>query len=30
MDLPNYSSYEELRKMVVLAITEGNEGFGFA
>ncbi|MBW0460652.1 hypothetical protein O181_000367 [Austropuccinia psidii MF-1] len=30
IDLPSYDSYEELRRMLLLAINEGSEGFGFA
>ncbi|GMG55812.1 unnamed protein product [Ambrosiozyma monospora] len=30
VDLPEYESYEKLRGSVLLAITEGHEGFGFA
>ncbi|POW21744.1 hypothetical protein PSHT_02053, partial [Puccinia striiformis] len=30
IDLPSYDSYEELRKMFLIAINEGSEGFGFA
>ncbi|CAD6579923.1 MAG: hypothetical protein CYPHOPRED_001043 [Cyphobasidiales sp. Tagirdzhanova-0007] len=30
IDLPNYASYEDLRKMLVLAVTEGSVGFAFA
>lgn len=30
IDLPSYSSYDELRKMLLLSINEGNVGFGFA
>ena len=30
IDLPEYESYEQLRKNLLLAITEGAEGFGFA
>lgn len=30
IDLPNYASYEDLRRMLLLAINEGNVGFGFA
>lgn len=30
IDLPNYSSYEDLRKMLMVAITEGSVGFAFA
>ena len=30
LDLPEYASEEELRNKLVLAIKEGNEGFGFA
>ncbi|GJJ06087.1 hypothetical protein Clacol_000276 [Clathrus columnatus] len=30
IDLPQYSSYEMLRKQLLLAINEGGEGFGFA
>jgi hypothetical protein len=30
IDLPEYESYEQLRKSLLLAITEGAEGFGFA
>ncbi|GAA5975360.1 hypothetical protein JCM5350_006449 [Sporobolomyces pararoseus] len=31
LDLPSgYTSYEEFRKMLLLAITEGNTGFAFA
>ncbi|GAA5906785.1 E3 ubiquitin-protein ligase TOM1 [Sporobolomyces salmoneus] len=31
LDIPSgYTSYEELRKMLLLAITEGNTGFAFA
>ncbi|PBK91673.1 hypothetical protein ARMGADRAFT_968529 [Armillaria gallica] len=29
IDLPQYSSYEMLRQQVLLAISEGGEGFGF-
>jgi E3 ubiquitin-protein ligase HUWE1 len=30
MDLPEYNTYEQLHQMLLLAITEGTEGFGFA
>ncbi|KAK9462024.1 uncharacterized protein V1516DRAFT_701414 [Lipomyces oligophaga] len=30
LDLPAYDSYESLRSSILLAITEGREGFGFA
>lgn len=30
IDLPEYSSYETLRGSLLMAITEGREGFGFA
>jgi len=30
IDLPEYESYEVLRSQLLLAITEGTEGFGFA
>ena len=30
LDLPEYSSYEELRDKLLMAINEGSEGFGFA
>ena len=30
LDLPEYSSADELRERLMLAIHEGNEGFGFA
>lgn len=30
IDLPQYSSYEMLRQQLLLAISEGGEGFGFA
>ncbi|ODV58307.1 E3 ubiquitin-protein ligase TOM1 ASCRUDRAFT_78003 [Ascoidea rubescens DSM 1968] len=30
LDLPQYESYENLRTALLLAITEGHEGFGFA
>ena len=30
LDLPEYTSYEQLQKMLLIAITEGTEGFGFA
>lgn len=30
LDLPEYTSYEELRTRLELALAEGNEGFGFA
>jgi hypothetical protein len=30
LDLPVYSSQEELREKLLLAIKEGSEGFGFA
>ncbi|GMM34684.1 E3 ubiquitin-protein ligase [Saccharomycopsis crataegensis] len=30
LDLPAYESYEQLRGSLLLAITEGHEGFGFA
>jgi hypothetical protein len=30
LDLPVYSSAEELRTKLLTAITEGAEGFGFA
>lgn len=30
IDLPSYDSYEDLRKMLLIAINEGSEGFGFA
>jgi E3 ubiquitin-protein ligase HUWE1 len=30
LDLPAYSSLEELRKKLLIAINEGSEGFGFA
>lgn len=30
LDVPEYTSYEQLRAMLLLAITEGTEGFGFA
>lgn len=30
LDLPPYESYEQLRGSLLLAITEGHEGFGFA
>ncbi|RYH23916.1 hypothetical protein EON65_17400 [archaeon] len=30
MDLPVYSSEEELRDKLLMAIREGSEGFGFA
>lgn len=30
LDLPEYSSYEELRDKLLIAIKEGSEGFGFA
>ncbi len=30
LDLPEYESYEQLRSMLLLAINEGTEGFGFA
>ncbi len=29
IDLPQYSSYDMLRQQVLLAISEGGEGFGF-
>ena len=29
IDLPEYETYEQLRKSLLLAITEGAEGFGF-
>ncbi|KAI8460869.1 hypothetical protein BY996DRAFT_6429551 [Phakopsora pachyrhizi] len=28
IDLPSYNSYEDLRKMLLIAISEGSEGFG--
>jgi E3 ubiquitin-protein ligase HUWE1 len=30
LDLPSYSTEEELRRKLVLAVMEGSEGFGFA
>ena len=30
LDLPAYSSAEELKEKLLMAITEGAEGFGFA
>ncbi|KAK9466030.1 hypothetical protein V1512DRAFT_31791 [Lipomyces arxii] len=30
LDMPEYDSYEALRNALILAITEGREGFGFA
>jgi len=30
LDLPEYESYDQLRERLTLAISEGNEGFGFA
>jgi E3 ubiquitin-protein ligase HUWE1 len=30
IDLPEYDSYETLRGSLLMAITEGKEGFGFA
>ena len=30
LDLPNYSTAEELSAKLLIAIREGNEGFGFA
>jgi E3 ubiquitin-protein ligase HUWE1 len=30
LDLPEYESYDQLRKALLLAINEGSEGFGFA
>ncbi|KAK9237994.1 hypothetical protein V1525DRAFT_132241 [Lipomyces kononenkoae] len=30
LDMPEYESYEGLRNAILLAITEGREGFGFA
>ncbi|EEB07284.1 HECT domain-containing protein [Schizosaccharomyces japonicus yFS275] len=30
LDLPEYESYEQLRSMLLTAINEGSEGFGFA
>ena len=30
LDLPEYTSFEQLQTMLKLAITEGSEGFGFA
>ncbi|KAK9474312.1 uncharacterized protein V1510DRAFT_373980 [Dipodascopsis tothii] len=30
IDLPEYDSYEALRSAILMAITEGREGFGFA
>jgi E3 ubiquitin-protein ligase HUWE1 len=30
IDLPEYDSYETLRGSLLMAITEGREGFGFA
>lgn len=30
LDLPAYTSAEELREKLLMAITEGAEGFGFA
>jgi len=30
IDLPNYTSYEDLRRMLMLAINEGSVGFAFA
>jgi hypothetical protein len=30
LDLPEYTSKEELREKLILSITRGNEGFGFA
>ena len=30
LDLPAYSSLEDMRRLVRIAITEGNEGFGLA
>lgn len=30
LDLPQYDSYEKLRSSLLLAMTEGGEGFGFA
>jgi E3 ubiquitin-protein ligase HUWE1 len=30
LDLPEYGSYDALRKNLLLAIKEGSEGFGFA
>jgi E3 ubiquitin-protein ligase HUWE1 len=30
LDLPPYSSEEELREKLLMAIREGGEGFGFA
>lgn len=30
LDLPAYESYEQLRESLLLAITEGHQGFGFA
>lgn len=30
LDLPEYDNYEQLRTSLEYAISEGNEGFGFA
>lgn len=30
LDMPAYSSFEELKRNLVLAVTEAQEGFGFA
>ncbi|KAH9820843.1 hypothetical protein DFH28DRAFT_1121207 [Melampsora americana] len=30
IDLPSYDSYDDLRRMLLIAINEGSEGFGFA
>ena len=30
LDLPPYETYDKLREMLLIAITEGSEGFGFA
>ena len=30
LDLPSYSSAEDLKQKLLMAITEGMEGFGFA
>lgn len=30
LDLPVYETYEKLRKMLLIAISEGSEGFGLA
>jgi E3 ubiquitin-protein ligase HUWE1 len=29
LDLPDYSSVEELRDKLLMAVREGSEGFGF-